>query len=148
MTVSATQIPRISPFTVGASGDMTDADFAYYAGVAKELYLDVHDPGFPAVTYDHCHALLICHLFASKDGNLELTSMNLGGKFSGSKRTGETSWLADFWRIVGEFKEAKRKAALSSRLATDGGVRSDSTMPELELDRDKVPTFSELEARR
>lgn len=142
MTVSAEMISWVSPFTVGESGDMSTAEFTYYAGVAKETILDVHNPGFPETTYDHCHALLICHLFATKDGNLEMTSINLGGKFSGSKKAGETSWSTDFWKLVDDFKRGKLKAALRSSSVTNGGSRADSTMPELELDRDTIP-FSE-----
>lgn len=141
MTVDSTFIPRISPFSVGDSADMTEADFTFYKNTAKVLYLDIDNPGMDTVTYDYCHALLICHLFASKPGNLEAKSYSVGKKYSISKDKGETSWLVQYHETIARFKTH----IVNASLPTDGFVRTDSTMTDLELDRIDIPTFSDQE---
>lgn len=141
MTVTEAMIPQVSPFSVGVGKDMTSADFTFYSTIAVSKYLSIDDPGLDSDTYDYCHALLICHLFASKSGNLELKSQSLGGQISITKDKGETSWLVDYKETITRFK----KKACTQNRATDGCVRNDATMPPLELDRTTIPTFSDLE---
>jgi hypothetical protein len=140
MTVDATMISRVSPFTVSPTGDMTADDLAYYASVAK-LQLDDEDPGLDSTMYDYCHALLICHLFFSSKGNLDLKSENIGGKHSYSKDTGVTSWSIQYNQIIKD----KRKALIKSNRSTDVTERCDVHMPELQLDQSRVPTYPKLQ---
>lgn len=77
MTVTTAMIAQVSPFTVSASGDFTDTDYAQYSIWAKEE-LDRDDPGLPTSKYDEAHANLICDIFVSSKGGRNYKSEKIG----------------------------------------------------------------------
>lgn len=139
MTVSKAMIGYVSPYTVtegDTTGDISDEAYTYYSAVAKRK-LDNDNPGLTTTEYDHCHALLIVHLYVAKGGNLDLTSESLGGVRSISKREGITSQLLQYDEVI---RDAKNKSNADA-LQTDVLERCDRTMGDLELDRQPIPKY-------
>lgn len=145
MTVTKAMIGYISPFTVSeglVTGDISDEAYSFYLAVAQQK-LDDENPGLSETQYDLCHALLIVHFYASKRGDLELTSESLGGVRSITKREGVTSWLLQYEGII---RDKKTKSNLDSIGTHQSGVyeRCDRVMPDLELDRQPIPMYDGL----
>ena len=105
MTVTADMIPMVSLYKVVSAGPFTPALFSLYSSVAKQR-LDVMNPGLDGSTYDYCHALLICHLYAGlKDDGLDLKSETIGNySYTKSTEAGESTFLIRCREIITEFQ--------------------------------------------
>jgi hypothetical protein len=139
MTVSATTIALVSPFTAGASGDFSDADLTSYTTIAA-LRLEGLYPGLSssmsASLYDYCHALMICHLYKASRGNVEKKS-EAYGDVSWSKEPGATSYLVTLRETVEEWKTGQA----ASDIVIEGVERADHDMPDLKMCQADLPEY-------
>lgn len=120
MTVTEAMIAQVSPFTVGEVGDFTIADYTQYKTWAA-LELDQVDPGLDAITYDYCHALLICHFYESSRGsNTQYKSEKIGDYAYTRADTGDVASSAYYNRFV------QILAQWATEQATAGVERNDS----------------------
>jgi len=136
MTVSQAMIGYVSPFTVSDSGEFTTAMYTYLSAVAKAR-LDQENPGLSETLYDHCHALLICHLFVARRGELDKSSVSVDGYSYARSKTGSTTYLEEYLKILSEFAE---KASITL-LSSSDSVRNDAGM--MPLDENDAQVFPE-----
>ena len=137
MTVSATTIALVSPFTVGAIGDFTDADLALYKTIAAARLEGMY-PGLSTTMssslYDYCHALMICHLYKASRGNVEKKSESYGD-VGWSKDPGATSYLVTLRETVEEWKTGQAAA----ETVNEGVERADHDVPDLKMCQADLP---------
>jgi hypothetical protein len=133
-------IGYVSPYTVSDSGAFTTSLFAYYSPIAAALLANEGGADLPATLYDHCHALIICHLFAVKGGETALKSFSSGG-LSWSKNPGETPYLIDARAIIARELEEHAEDGMSESAALVDVVRADANIGNLKLDRSTSPVF-------
>lgn len=131
MQLSATPdlIGFVSPYEVVEGGAFAPATFDYLSAVAQQA-LDADDPGLSPVLYDHAHALLICHLFEARAGNLEKTAETIAD-YRYQKGPGTTTYLIEYQKILA----ANRVPPVPS----SGVRRGDVVMPGLQLDANPLP---------
>lgn len=137
MTVDATLIARVSPFTVSATGDFTSDDLTAYLAIATPRLEGMY-PGLSssmsAALYDYCTALMVCHLYKASRGNVEKKSESYGD-VSWSKDPGATSYLVTLRETVEEWKAGQVAAD-----TVDAGVeRCDHDMPDLKMCQADLP---------
>lgn len=135
MTVSASDIPLISPYTVSdsAGSKFTTAEFTRHFAKAQAR-LDREAPsGMASDEYDQAHALLICHMHAVKLGSAGLKSESIG-EYSYSQDPGMTSYLQEYLALMSG----------NASPSTDDldNERADATMSEMDLDQSQVPDYS------
>jgi hypothetical protein len=137
VTVSATTIALVSPFTVGAIGDFTDADLALYKTIAAARLEGMY-PGLSTTMssslYDYCHALMICHLYKASRGNVEKKSESYGD-VGWSKDPGATSYLVTLRETVEEWKTGQAAA----ETVNEGVERADHDVPDLKMCQADLP---------
>ena len=136
MAATSSMIAQVSPYTVGDALPFSTALFNYYSPVAKAK-LDVEAPNLPTALYDHCHALLIAHMYAVKRGANNVKAKSFGNA-SVTKATEMTDQMAEYMQIVADYNKGKSRAAL-----TGGVARNDSDMADLRLDAGDVPDYGE-----
>ena len=140
MTIEATYIATISPFTVGASGTITAEQFTTLAAIAAAR-LESTYPGVPATMsvtlYDYCHGLMTCHLIEARRGVLELTSERYGEDAT-SKESGMSTYLLELQKTVVEYQTG-RGATYNFR--SRGVKRIDASVGNLKMDQADVPDF-------
>lgn len=142
MTVSTTMIGQVSEYSVSDSGLFTTTLFNYYSAVAKSI-LDSEDPGLPTALYDHCHALLIVHLYVVKKGLTGYESTSAQG-YTVSRKVGETAYLVEYRNILTKYRDMLSRAESS----TDGSsteleyvIRADAVMGDFQLDQAGSPIY-------
>ena len=136
MTVTTAMIAQVSPFTVSASGDFTDTDYAQYSTWAKEE-LDRDDPGLPTSKYDEAHANLICDIFVSSKGGRNFKSEKIGDYgYTKDGNGGKSSYRLRYEEILAQF---------AGEQPTTGQEREDlDYMPNsFKLDQSPVQKFEE-----
>jgi len=138
MTITSANIPLVSKYTVSDSGDFTNALFTSLSADALTL-LTEDDPGLPADLYDRCHALMVCHLYETRDPEAGLKSFN-SGDFQGTKEAGVTIYLLQYRDIIQryQYKTADTTAP------TDGIGRCDVNMGPMALDNSDAYAFPEF----
>jgi hypothetical protein len=135
MTVTSSTIAIVSG---GRIPSMTSDQFNYYSPIALAM-LDKDNPGLPAVIYDRCHALLVCHLYtADVKGRLEYKSENVAGDWSYTRDPGLTTYLMQYRQIVEDYQAF-------AVLPAEGVDRCDAAMDDLALDGVTQPDYSEME---
>ncbi len=137
MTVSATTIALVSPFTVSATGDFTDTDLTSYTAIAAKRLEGMY-PGLSSsmdsTLYDYCHALMICHLYKASRGNLEKKS-ETRGDVGWTKDPGATSYMVTLRETVEEWKTGQ----VESGTVNEGVERSDHDVPDLKMCQADLP---------
>jgi hypothetical protein len=79
LAVDSSYIATISDFTVGTTGDITEAQLSTMNTIAeKELSRDVSVTGIDSETKDYLTALLICDMIAAKTGKGIYQSERMG----------------------------------------------------------------------
>lgn len=133
MTVTIEMIPRVSPYSVGETGDFSKSTFTWYKTLA-EADLAVDNPGLSDDLADEAVANLICDRHASSQGGRELKSENIGGDYSYIKDgSGKTSFRLRYEEIIAQF---------SRTAPTTSVTRGDATLPsEFQLDKQPVRAF-------
>jgi hypothetical protein len=139
MTVSTDDIALFSPFTVGVSGDFTEADFNSYKAFAA-LELNRIDPGVDTETYDQLHALMICHMYESSKGNTtQFQSEHIGDYSytrSGTVESGSTTYYDRILQIIQKW-QLKQPTTSTERDDADDTYPSE----EFALDQSDVGVF-------
>ncbi len=139
MTVTAAMIAQVSPYTVSDKDSLLNNTlFTYLSSVAKAL-LDTDDPGFSTTIYDHCHALLIAHLYAVKKGDTGYQSQSAHG-YSVSRKPGETAYLVEYKKILSMYAGAHSSDTDDSE-EYEGVLRADAVMADFQLDQAEMPIF-------
>jgi len=137
VTVSATTIALVSPFTVGSTGDFSDTDLTSYTAIAAARLEGMY-PGLSttmgASLYDYCHALMICHLYKASRGNVEKKSETYGD-VGWSKDPGATSYLITLRETVEEWKTGQA----ASDTVNEGVERADHDVPDLKMCQADLP---------
>ena len=108
MTVSADMVSYVSKGQI----TLTAGQLTYLKGIAKDI-LDSDNPGISAAMYDHCHALLICHLWIAGDPGMGNTSETLGG-YSRSGTPAMTTYLLQYQDII------RKKTRKTVTIPSDG----------------------------
>ncbi len=129
MAATQEMIGFVSPYEVSGDGPLTPALYDYLSTVAQQT-LDADDPGLSSALYDHCHALLICHLYEAREGNLEKVSETIAD-YRYQKGAGTTTYLIEYQKIIA----ANRRVPVPS----SGVRRGDVVMPGLQLDANPLP---------
>lgn len=139
MTVTAAMISQVSPYTVSDKDSLLNNTlFTYLSGVAKAL-LDTDDPGFSTTIYDHCHALLIAHLYAVKKGDTGYQSQSASG-YSVTRKIGETAYLAEYKKILSTYAGAHSEGTDDTE-EYESVIRADAVMGEFQLDQADMPIY-------
>jgi len=134
MTVTSEQIPMVSPYTVGESGDFTETVFEQYKLWAeKEFAID--NPGLSDTKADEAVANLICDIFTSSQGGLNIKSEKIGDYGYTKDGNGKTSYRLRYEKIIAQF---------SSKPPTEGTTREDATQPaQFSFDNQPVRVFGD-----
>lgn len=143
MAVSTTMIGYVSPYTVSDSGAFTEDLYDYYKPIAAAMLANEGGADLATALYDHCHALLIAHLYTVKGGETALKSFSSGG-LSWSKNPGETPFLLEARAIIAENAEATAETSMDADAALADVVRADADVGNLRLDRTAGPVFWRL----
>lgn len=136
MTVSTSDIPAVSPYAVSDSGTFTTTLFNTYSTQAKLVLDTVAPDSMPAVLYDRCHALIICHFYALKLGQIEMRSTENGDFVF--VQPGKTGYWIQCMDIVKQFEGATFEA-IDTTLA--GVTRADGTSTAFRLDQSEPLNF-------
>jgi len=140
MTIDATYIATISPFTVSATGTITAAQFTVLSGIAAAR-LESTYPGLTAAMaatlYDYCHGLMTCHLIEARRGTLELRS-EAYMEDSTSKDPGTSTYLLELQKTVETWQRGR---ATASNFRSQGVKRIDADLGDLKMDQADVPDF-------
>lgn len=135
MTVTKELIPRVSPFTVGPTGDFTTEAFEWYKTLAEAEFA-TDNPGLSADKADEAVANLICDIFASGGGGRELKSENIGDYSYTKDGSGKTSYRLRYEEII------KQHSLIQP--ATGGITRDDAAPPkQFKFDGQPVRTFGD-----
>ncbi len=104
MTDHSGNVTAISGYTVGTTGDITEAQYTVFLGWAQAQVAE-DDPGFTGSQTEEATALLICHYIARRKGKSGKVSETIS-KYSYSRAgDGLTSWLSDYQDLI---KKARR----------------------------------------
>lgn len=141
MTVSTTMISQVSPYSVSDSGEFTTTLFNFYSPVAKKM-LDLMCPTLASEIYDYCHALLICHLYEAKGGDIDKMSMSIAGDFSFTRNLGDTAYLVQCRATIALFQDGS--TGITTLKPTESAGRADASETGIAgLDRYPTPSFGE-----
>lgn len=135
VAVTETMVSFVSPFQVNEAGPFTSALYQYYKEVARSR-LDNDNPGFPEAVYDHCHALLIAHLYAIKEGDTALTQFK-SRDIQWSKQAGSTPMMLEYLDTLRSYQTEELQAPRAQLDVT----RSDANVGNLRMDRSKPASF-------
>lgn len=141
MTVTAADIPTVSPYEVDENV-FTTALFTALSAQAKAVMDEVSPDGMPTVMYDRCHALIICHFYALKLGEIEMRS----------KETGDVVWVqpgqTGYWIQAFDLMKQFETVAFEELDSTmDGVTRADGASTAFRLDQSEpLNYFDESEA--
>jgi hypothetical protein len=151
MTVTAAMISQVSEYEVSDSKPFKPALFTALQAVAagilaaddpKNLLPSSAETGGISVR-DYCHALLIAHLYAIKQGKTGYQSEAMQG-YSVTRKLGETAYSIQYRDILKTFASTS-----TSRLDSDRFrkfvLRADAKMPDFNLDQAETPIFFEDE---
>jgi hypothetical protein len=145
MTVSAAMIGYVSPYTVSDSGAFTTALFAYYSPIAASMLENEGGADLPAALYDHCHALMIAHLYAVKGGETALLSFSSGdvewAKSVTMMEKGTTPFLLEAREIITAHAAAGAGETMTADVALADVTRADADVGQLRLDRAAPVSF-------
>lgn len=111
----------------------SDAEFVHFKTIAMEL-LDRDNPGLSTTMYDHCHALMMAHLYFARDYKTGMRSFSTGD-FSGSQEPGVTIYLIEYQQILKDFQPIDLQ---ETDIET---TRCDAVMDEFKLDQSESPSF-------
>lgn len=144
MTVTATMIGYVSPYRVDEAGPFTSALFQYYVLPAAAL-LTALGLETTSALYDHCHALMIAHLYAVRGGETDLLSFESGG-LSWSKSVtimeqANTPQLLEIRRIIADLKSDVGGEIMGAAVPLTNVIRADADVGNLKLDRTTSPVF-------
>lgn len=139
MTITTYTIPLVSKYTVSVSGDFTTSLFNSLFIDAQEI-LNKDDPGLPTRLYDRCHALMVCHLYETRDPEAALKSFN-SGDFQGTKEAGITTYLLQYRDIIQRYQYDTTQANIT---ASEGVGRCDVNMGPMSLDNSDAYAFPEF----
>jgi hypothetical protein len=95
-------IERISPYTVAADGDFTEADLTAYMAMATARF-DREDPGLPSTLADYAKGLLVCHIFESSKGKRTLKGESISGYSYTKDEAKSTSYLEEYLQILASY---------------------------------------------
>lgn len=139
MTVTASSISLVSKYTVSESGPFTTTIFNGLLEDAKSL-LAIDDPGLPSLLYDRCLALLICHLYETRDPEVGLSTFK-SGDISATRHAGQTVYLIQYQDIIDRYV-----AGSLTLLTSDAGTaeRCDADIWVMALDDCPIPEFPAL----
>jgi len=137
-------ISYVSPYTVSDAGPFPTALYQYYVPIAAaRLVSEGLETTSPL--YDHCHALMICHLFTVKGGETDLLSFDSGG-LSWSKSVtimeqGNTPYILEIRQIIAGLQEGAGDEIMGSSVSVSDVQRADADVGNLKLDRTTGPVF-------
>lgn len=129
MTVDTTLVNKANRSLTSVQAETAYTD---YTAIAKAR-LDQDDPGLSPALYDWCHALMICHLYASGDPVTGLKSFT-SGDFSGSQNAGVTIWILEYRQIIDNFQ-------VDEDTAEGDVLRADAKMDAMKLDQAEIPRY-------
>ncbi|MFV9676700.1 MAG: hypothetical protein ACNYVW_03515 [Methanosarcinales archaeon] len=134
MTATIEMIPRISPYTVGVTGDFTKVAFDWYI-VQAEADLARDNPGLPDALADEAVCNLICDRYAGSRGGQDMKSEKIGDYSYTKDGSGKTSYRTRYEAIIAQF---------SRTVPTTGATRGDASLPpEFKFDSQPVRTFGD-----
>jgi len=140
MTIDATYIATISPFTVAdVGGTVTTTQFTSLSTIAAARLAATY-PGITSMTatlYDYCHGLMTCHLIEARKGTLELTSERYS-EDSISKNAGTSTYLLELQKTVTEWQTS---TSATANFRSKGVERIDANVGDLKMDQADVPDF-------
>jgi hypothetical protein len=140
MTVTAAMVGYVSPYTVSDSGPFTTALFTYYSPIAATMLANEGGVDLPVSLYDHCHALMIAHLYAVKGGDTAFKSFT-AGDVSWSKSEGVTPFLLEVREIIAQQAAADAGETMTADMPLTDIQRADADVGNLRLDRASPITF-------
>jgi len=131
MTVDASAIQAV--YRGLSATDAATALTNFQTVAAVKLNRDIEGTDISAGDlYDHCHALLIAHYWASSDPTSSLRSYS-SGDWSASQDPGRTIWLLQYEQIIGDGQVSDDD--------TSAVKRADAEMPEFNLDQNAGPYY-------
>ena len=140
MAVTEDLIPIVSQYTVSDSTDFTTSLFESLKDIAQCL-LEKDNPGLPSDLYDVACALLICHLYESRNPELGLKSYT-SGDFSVTREVaGQSVYLAGYYDILDRFTSEKLNRCLRD---SSQFTRNDVNMDRMALDDVTIQEFPVL----
>lgn len=117
MAVDSSYIAAISEFTVGSTGDITDAQLATMDTIAQDLLSrDVSQNEVDSTTWDYLTALLICDMIATKTGRGVYQSERMGD-YQYSKSSEGSLYKQKYREVISKY---------GGKLASYGIKRADS----------------------
>jgi hypothetical protein len=130
MTVDATDVANADRSLTAAQAT---AAITAYSTVAQAR-LDNDNPGLATAVYDHCHALMICHMRAAADPATGLRKVKTDGFEAERETPGTTAFLLEYRKIIEEFQGEEAGEA-------EDVTRCDASMPDFKLDQGDIPGF-------
>lgn len=140
MAVTAAMVGYVSPFTVADGTAFPSALFDYYSPIAATMLANDGGADLPVSLYDHCHALLIAHLYAVKGGDTAFKSFT-AGDVSWSKSEGVTPFLLEVREIIAQQAAADAGETMTADMPLADIQRADADVGNLRLDRASPITF-------
>lgn len=145
MAVTEGMIAYVSPYTVSVSGPFTSALFTYYSPIAASMLAAEGGADLAAALYDHCHALLIAHLYTVKGGETALLSFSSGdvewAKSVTMMEKGTTPFLLEAREIIAQQVAADAGGSMGTDIPLADVQRADADVGQLRLDRATPITF-------
>jgi hypothetical protein len=145
MAVSEAMIGYVSPYTVADGTAFPSALFDYYSPIAATMLANEGGADLPVSLYDHCHALLIAHLYAVKGGETALLSFSSGdvqwAKSVTMMEKGTTPFLLEVREIIAQQAAADAGETMTADMPLADIQRADADVGNLRLDRASPITF-------
>jgi len=96
MTVTSDLISSISPYSVGASGDVTSAQLSTLINLAEKKIAREKPSGLNSDEEDYLTALIVCDFIERKLGKSGLASESIGDYSYSKSRGDKSSYLLEY----------------------------------------------------
>lgn len=138
MAVTSDLVSSISPYTIGAAGDITTSQLATLITIAEKKIAREKPSGLSSDVEDYLTALIVCDLIERKLGKSGLASESIGD-YSYSKAKGDTSsYLQEYKAELEQYSIEQPSVGIKRADAPDRTM-----MKNYKLDQNDIDTITD-----
>lgn len=134
MAVTSDLISSISPYTVGASGDITSAQLATLINIAEKKITREKPTDLSSDAEDYLTALLVCDFIERKVGKSGITSESIGDYSYSKSRGDKSSYLAEYESELQGYSTEHASAGIKRADAPDRTAMKNYKLDQIDID--------------
>jgi hypothetical protein len=138
MAVTSDLISSISPYTIGASEDITSAQLATLLNLAEKRIAREKPSGLDSDAEDYLTALLVCDLIEKKLGKSGLVSESIGDYSYSKSRGDKSSYLMEYESELLQYSIEQPSTGIKRADAPDR-----TAMKNYKLDQNNIDTITD-----